>query len=262
VQLYVHQKVASVTRPIRLLKAFERVTLRAGEVRTVEFRVTPEMLSLLNADMHRVVEPGLFELMVGPSSAQTTTVRLAVTGVHGETGMPPLPPPPAGSESGLVSAFDDGKVAASYGAWRAMSDAMMGGKSTAAMEIVAGGANGSPGALRVTGEVVPGAQYFNFAGVVFTPGPSPSEGANLSSKKQIAFWAKGDGGSYSVVVTTETSEGQMPPMKAIVIGPEWKEYSFPISAFDTDGHDMTGLGVIRTDGAGRFELLIDQVEIK
>jgi len=81
-ELYVHQKIASVTRPVMQLAGFQRINLKAGETRTVEFRVTPEMLSLLNADMHRVVEPGIFELMVGPSSDQTSTALLTVQSVH------------------------------------------------------------------------------------------------------------------------------------------------------------------------------------
>jgi len=77
-QLYIHQKIASVTRPVMQLKGFQRVTLKPGEKKTVEFTITPEMLSLLNVDMHQVVEPGVFEIMVGPSSDQTTTVPLTV----------------------------------------------------------------------------------------------------------------------------------------------------------------------------------------
>ncbi len=85
-QLYIHQKVASVTQPVMQLKGFQRIPLKPGEKQTVTFAITPETLSILNADMHSVVEPGDFELMVGPSSAQTTTVPLQVIGVHGETG--------------------------------------------------------------------------------------------------------------------------------------------------------------------------------
>jgi beta-glucosidase len=77
-QLYIHQKIASVTRPVMLLKGFRRITLKPGEKKTVEFTITPEMLSMLNVDMHRVVEPGVFEIMVGPSSDQTSTVALSV----------------------------------------------------------------------------------------------------------------------------------------------------------------------------------------
>jgi beta-glucosidase len=77
-QLYIHQKIASVTRPVMQLKGFQRVTLKPGEKKTVEFIITPEMLSMLNVDMHKVVERGIFELMVGPSSDQTNTVPLTV----------------------------------------------------------------------------------------------------------------------------------------------------------------------------------------
>ena len=48
------------------LKGFERIALEPGEKRTVTFTITPEMLSILNTEMQRVVEPGVFELMVGP----------------------------------------------------------------------------------------------------------------------------------------------------------------------------------------------------
>jgi beta-glucosidase len=77
-QLYIHQKVASVTRPVMELCGFERVTLKPGEKKTVMFKLTPLDLQMLNRDMHWVVEPGAFDIMVGPSSVQTTTVPLEV----------------------------------------------------------------------------------------------------------------------------------------------------------------------------------------
>ena len=77
-QLYVHQKIASVTRPVMQLAGFQGVSLKPGETKTVEFTVTPDTLSMLNVDMHRVVEPGVFELMVGPSSEETSKVLLTV----------------------------------------------------------------------------------------------------------------------------------------------------------------------------------------
>ena len=46
-QLYIHQRVASVTQPVMQLKGFERITLKPGEKRTVDFTITPEMLSIL-----------------------------------------------------------------------------------------------------------------------------------------------------------------------------------------------------------------------
>ncbi len=85
-QMYVHQEVASVTRPVMALKGFQRIHLNPGETKTVEFTITPDALSLLNVDMHKVVEPGIFDIMVGPSSAQTQTVALKVIGPEGQSG--------------------------------------------------------------------------------------------------------------------------------------------------------------------------------
>jgi beta-glucosidase len=264
-QLYIHQKVADVTQPVMKLAGFERVTLKPGEKKTVEFRVTPEMLSILNIDMHRVVEPGVFEMMVGPSSDKASAVLLTVAGTKGETGRPPLPPAPAGSESGLVSSFDDGKVAASFGSWIPAGDGMNSGKSTSVLAIVEPGANGSKGAMEVSGEVVGGQKVaFAFAGALYFPGGPAMQPANLSAKKEISFWAKGDGKTYSLVVLTEVRNGQgnMPAMTTFVAGPEWKQYVFPFSTFETDGSDLSGLGFVHAQEPGKFQFQLDQLEIK
>jgi beta-glucosidase len=262
-QLYIHQKVASVTRPVMQLKAFQRITLKPGEKKTVEFAITPDMLTMLNVDMHPVVEPGEFDLMVGSSSAQTNTVTLAVGGASGGPNKVQGPPPPAGSESGVVSTFDNGKVEAKYGSWIVSTDAIAGGKSTASMKIVEPGANGSKGALQVDGENIAGAQ-FTWAGAMFSPGSAPMEPVNLSSKKAIHFWSKGDGKTYNLIVLTEARSGQngMPAMTTFVAGPEWKEYNFPFSTFETDGHDLAGLAFVHAQEPGKFEFAIDEVEIK
>ena len=77
-QLYIHQRVASITRPVMELRGFKRVSLEPGQKTTVEFTLTPEELSLIDVNMNRVVEPGIFDLMVGPSSAETTSIPLEV----------------------------------------------------------------------------------------------------------------------------------------------------------------------------------------
>jgi len=265
-QLYVHQVVASITQPVMQLKGFERITLKPGEKRTVKFTVTPEMLSILNLDMHRVVEPGVFELMVGPSSNQTHKVRLTVAGLNGETGKPkPTAAAPAGSESDVVSTFDDGKVEAKYGTWIGAGDQMNGGKSMATLSVAEPGAAGSRGALQVSGELVAGGGPFIFAGALYSPASAPMQPANLSSKKAISFWAKGDGASYTLLVLTEARNGQngeAPAMTSFVAGPEWKQYTFPFSVFETDGSDLSGIGFIKVSGPGKFQFELDQMEIK
>jgi beta-glucosidase len=78
VQLYVHDLVSSVTRPVKELAAFERVTLRPGEKKAVTMHVTPDALSLIDRNMQRIVEPGDFDILVGTSSATTLTAKLTV----------------------------------------------------------------------------------------------------------------------------------------------------------------------------------------
>jgi beta-glucosidase len=260
-QMYVHQRVASVTQPVMALKGFQRIRLNPGEKKTVEFTITPDALSLLDIDMHKVVEPGVFEIMVGPSSVQTQTVTLTVLGVQGQTGQSALSAAPAGSVSGVVSNFDDVKAAANYGAWMTTSDKEIGGKSTASMRPVEGGANGSKGAVQIDGEVVPGAD-FTWAGVVFHPGSSPDAPVNLSAKKTISFWAKGDGKNYALAVETESNAGQMPGIQPFAAGPEWKQYTFSWSDFKTDGHDVTGIAFAHAQEPGKFEFEIDEVQIE
>jgi beta-glucosidase len=78
-QLYIHQRVASRTRPVKQLRGFRRLSLEPGQKITVDFTVKPEDLSLIDANMNQVVEPGIFDLMIGSSSAETATVPLEVT---------------------------------------------------------------------------------------------------------------------------------------------------------------------------------------
>jgi beta-glucosidase len=81
VQLYIRDLVSSVTRPIIELKDFKRISLQPGETKTVEFTITPDKLWFYDLQMNRVVEPGTFDIMVGPSSVKHQTVRLEVS--HG-----------------------------------------------------------------------------------------------------------------------------------------------------------------------------------
>jgi len=78
VQLYIRDKVSSVTRPVKELKDFMRIPLKAGETKTVTFRITPDKLKFFNSEMKEVVEPGDFEIMVGPSSAENKKINLKV----------------------------------------------------------------------------------------------------------------------------------------------------------------------------------------
>jgi beta-glucosidase len=69
VQLYIHDLVASVTRPVKELRGFSRIHLKPGESKRVDFKLGPEELALFDRTMRRVVEPGMVDIMVGASSA-------------------------------------------------------------------------------------------------------------------------------------------------------------------------------------------------
>ena len=78
VQLYVHDLVASIARPVKELKGFERIHLAAGESKTVTFTIGADQLSFYNADLKKVVEPGEFDIMVGSNSRDVKKARLTV----------------------------------------------------------------------------------------------------------------------------------------------------------------------------------------
>ena len=78
VQLYIRDEFSSVTRPIRELKDFVRIALKPGETKQVNFTITPDKLKFFDINMKEVIEPGDFDIMVGPSSQNYDTVRLTV----------------------------------------------------------------------------------------------------------------------------------------------------------------------------------------
>jgi beta-glucosidase len=79
VQLYLHQLTgATVVRPIKELKGFQRIHLNAGETKTVSFVITDEMLQHWDADMKLRTEPGTYELMTGPNSIELQKAVLTI----------------------------------------------------------------------------------------------------------------------------------------------------------------------------------------
>ena len=78
VQLYIHDLVGSITRPVRELKGFEKIFLRAGESKTVSFKITPELLRFYDYDLNHVAESGEFDIFIGGSSQAKKTARLTL----------------------------------------------------------------------------------------------------------------------------------------------------------------------------------------
>jgi beta-glucosidase len=74
-QLYLRDRVASVSRPVKELRGYQRLTLAAGETRRVSFAITDADLAFPGPDFHPLVEPGDFDAMIGPDSAHLRSVR-------------------------------------------------------------------------------------------------------------------------------------------------------------------------------------------
>ena len=78
VQLYIRDMVASISRPVKELKGFQRIHLAVGESKEVSFEITPEMLKFYNADLKHIIEPGDFQIMIGTNSKDVKTMKLSV----------------------------------------------------------------------------------------------------------------------------------------------------------------------------------------
>jgi beta-glucosidase len=80
VQMYIREEVSSVTRPVKELKGFRRIALNPGETHKVDFILGPDDLAFYNEEMRRVVEPGLFDILLGDNSVDLKKTTLEVVG--------------------------------------------------------------------------------------------------------------------------------------------------------------------------------------
>lgn len=78
VQLYIRDLVGSITRPVKELKGFEKIFLKAGESKTVTFKITPELLRFYDYALKQVAEPGDFDVMIGGDSRNVRSARLTL----------------------------------------------------------------------------------------------------------------------------------------------------------------------------------------
>jgi hypothetical protein len=86
--------------------------------------------------------------------------------------------------------------------------------------------------------------------------------ANLSGKKSLSFWAKGEGRAYTLMIFAQ-SFGYQAAAQNFTAGAEWKQFTFPLKAFNgTDGHDLMGVFFGSSPTLGKFDLLIDDVRFE
>jgi imidazolonepropionase-like amidohydrolase len=161
---------------------------------------------------------------------------------------------------GLVSDFNDGTMASSLGAgWSASTDAMMGGKSTATLDVVVGDGQGW---MRVTGEIAGGSPN-PWAGPQLSPGAGPFRPADLSGAGGLSFRARGDGRTYALVVFSE-SRGFQPAFWMFTPGKGgWTDHRVTWDELGgLDGSDITSIVFSAGAPAGGFVLELDDVVIE
>ena len=170
---------------------------------------------------------------------------------------------PAATTTGLVSDFDaSADIRAEFGSgWQTSTDSLMGGKSTATLAVVQGGANKTRGALEVSGTIAGGVAY-PWAGAMFFPAATPMAPVDLSKFKEIVFWARGDGGAHQVMVFAARL-GNIPATQPFTPGPEWREFVMPLASFSNlDGSDLRGVLFSAGSKPGPFRFTIDEVRFR
>ena len=136
--------------------------------------------------------------------------------------------------------------------WMPDTDSIFKGTSKVRLRIVNGGPDHTRSTLMLECDVRPGIKY-PFAGVMLIPTLAGAQGESAAIK-QISFWSRGDGQTYSVAMFTK-SGGATPVLRPFVAGKDWEKHTIPISEFHTDGHDITLLSIVATEpGTYNFEL--------
>jgi imidazolonepropionase-like amidohydrolase len=165
-------------------------------------------------------------------------------------------------EPGLLSHFDGERIDSRIGSgWMPTSDRMAGGQSDAALDRIAGGADGSAGALRVRGIVRAGGEQV-WAGAFFNPGEQMMQAMDAGAARELVFRVRGDGRELSVLLFSG-AQGAAPSARRVPTGPGWREHRLALADFA--GADPTRLRAfaITSDGPeGAFEFDLDAVEIR
>jgi imidazolonepropionase-like amidohydrolase len=173
---------------------------------------------------------------------------------------PVLPKAPRAPAVLLLSDFDTGKPAAAYGlGWQASSDQLIGGNSTAVLDMVGSGAQGTHGALQVSGEIKAGSAY-RWAGALCVVGESSSQVLDYSARRELVFWAKGD---RPGVVMLYSGTTPIPAIVSFAAATEWREHRVALQSFTGASlEQVRAVMFAATDPPGVFRLVIDQVEIR
>lgn len=171
---------------------------------------------------------------------------------------------PRPSSDGWIARFDDGRVAAESGAgWDVSTDARAGGRSAARMELADAGAEGSRGALSITGTVDPGLPYA-WAGASWSPGRERYAPADLSARTELVFQARGDGRSYRVMLLSGAPDGREIRTERRFTAPgDWAAVRIPLA--ELRGANLAAVRTITFAAGpepGPFAFQVDQIRLR
>ncbi len=212
-------------------------------------------------------------LFVGLSLCAAILFTAAVSAAPpAQTAIPALSVAPAGSV--MIGDFEGkttpnkryGTLVLSHGhefgwGWSTTTDQMAGGHSVASIALIHPGADGTHGALQVTGEIKPGFPYGPWAGAIWFPGHEPMQPADLSAKKELTFWARGTPGSYNLMLDCG-APGGIPLYTQFVTTPQWKEYHIPLAtSFPNADWKQVYYLAFAAGTNGKFQFDLDQVSL-
>ena len=165
-------------------------------------------------------------------------------------------------EPGLLSHFDGERIDSRIGSgWMPTSDRMAGGQSDAALDLIAGGVDGSAGALRVRGIVKKGGDPV-WAGAFFNPGEQMMQAVDAGPARELVFRVRGDGRELSVLLFSG-AQGTAPSVRRVPTRPEWREHRLALADFaGADPTRLRAFAITRDGPEGAFEFDLDAVEIR
>lgn len=210
--------------------------------------------------MTRLTRNSLVFFLVWPVVFVTFLFLLPVPKESPTAQAKPLRKPAPKLAEGFLGRFENSQPESDTGIrWYATGDSVRGGTSTADLAITANGANGTAFSLRITGEIKDGFQY-PFAGAGLFPGGKDMTPWDASGKKELVFFAKGDGKTYRLMLFTLASD--IPAEKAFATTGSWQEVRIPLDSLAADMTRFKGIFFSASPGDGAFQLDVDEVRFQ
>jgi len=169
-------------------------------------------------------------------------------------------PAPAGSESGLVSNFEDGLQSRFGAGWQWSTDKLAGGKSTVDLSLADEGYGDSARSVKITGEVAAREFGPRWSGAIVFLGDSPMDPVNFSDINTVTFAARGQPGTYMFMVFTSRTT-LSPDAETFEVTEEWQTHRIALDELVRDRYDVTAI-FFGSGETGTFELLVDDVAIE